>query len=42
MVEISLVDPLGMLGIVTNPAVEPVAREARERLERVVRSLQSN
>lgn len=42
MVEISLVNPLSMLGIVTNPAVEPVAREAHERLERVVRSLQSN
>ncbi|NUQ85114.1 MAG: DUF302 domain-containing protein [Anaerolineales bacterium] len=42
MVEISLVDPLSMLGIVTNPVVEPVAREARERLERVARSLQNN
>lgn len=42
MIEISLVDPLSMLGIVTNPGVEPVAQEARERLERVAKSLQSN
>jgi uncharacterized protein (DUF302 family) len=41
-VEISLVDPLSMLGIVTDPAVEPVAREAREKLERVAASLQNN
>lgn len=42
MIEISLVDPLSMLGIVTNPVVESVAQEARERLERVAKSLQSN
>lgn len=42
MIEISLVDPLSMLGIVTHPDVEPVAQEARKRLERVVGSLQNN
>jgi len=42
MVEISLVDPLSMLGIVVNRDVEPVAQEARARLERVVASLRNN
>lgn len=42
MIEISLVDPLSMLGIVTHPDIEPVAQEARERLERVVGYLQNN
>lgn len=42
MVEVSLVDPLSMLGIVNNPDVEPIAQEARARLERVIAALQSN
>jgi len=42
MVEISLVDPLSMLGIVVNRDVEPVAQEARARLERVAASLRNN
>jgi uncharacterized protein (DUF302 family) len=32
---VSIVDPLSMLGIVDNPALVPVADEARSRLERV-------
>ena len=40
-VEISLVDPLSMLGIVTDPAVEPVAQEASAKLERVAASLRN-
>jgi uncharacterized protein (DUF302 family) len=36
---VSIIDPITMLGIVHQPEVEPVAREARERLERVANSL---
>lgn len=39
-VEVSLVDPLAMLGVVANPALEPIAAEARTRLERVAATLQ--
>jgi uncharacterized protein (DUF302 family) len=39
-VEVSLVDPLTMLGAVANPALKPVAEEARTRLERVAAALQ--
>ncbi len=38
-VEVALVDPLMMLGVVSNPALKPVADEARARLERVAQSL---
>lgn len=38
--DISLVDPLGMLGVVGRPELEPVAAEARARLERVAQALQ--
>ena len=31
---VSLVDPLVMLGVMANPAVEPSANEAREKLRR--------
>ncbi|HET7090596.1 MAG TPA: DUF302 domain-containing protein [Anaerolineae bacterium] len=37
--EISIVDPLGMLGIVGRPELEPIAEEARIRLERVAAAL---
>ncbi len=37
--EISLVDPLVMLGVIQNPALQPIAEEARERLERVAAAL---
>jgi len=33
---VSIVDPVIMLGVVGNPAVEPIAREAAERLQRVI------
>ncbi len=33
--EVSLVDPIAMLGFVNNPALEPIAAEAHARLERV-------
>ncbi|MFQ5613480.1 MAG: DUF302 domain-containing protein [Anaerolineae bacterium] len=36
---VSIVDPLVMLGMVDNPALQPIADEARVRLERVVDSL---
>lgn len=37
---IALVDPLSMLGILPTPALEPIAQEARMRLERVAANLQ--
>ncbi len=37
--DVSLVDPLGMLGVVGRPELEPVAQEARARLERVAHTL---
>lgn len=36
---VSIVDPDKMLGVVDNPAVSPIAGEARARLERVVTAL---
>lgn len=39
-VEVGLVDPLAMLGVVDNPALQPIAAEARARLERVAVALQ--
>ncbi len=39
LIDVSLVDPLGMLGVVANPALEPIAVEARARLERVATAL---
>jgi len=39
-VEVGLVDPLAMLGVVGNPALQPIAAEARARLERVAAALQ--
>lgn len=39
--EVALIDPQMMLGVISNPELEPVAREARARLERVVRSLEN-
>ncbi|MBI5878462.1 MAG: DUF302 domain-containing protein [Chloroflexi bacterium] len=38
-VDVSLVDPITMLGFVANPALEPIAAEARARLERVANAL---
>ncbi len=36
---VSIVDPAQMLGVAANPALEPVAGEARERLARVAAAL---
>jgi uncharacterized protein (DUF302 family) len=36
---VSIVDPISMLGVVQNPALEPVASEARARLQRVAQAL---
>ena len=38
--EVSLVDPLAMLGAVAHPELEPIAQEARARLERVAAALE--
>lgn len=37
--QVSIVDPLGMLGIVGRPELEPIAEEAHARLERVAMAL---
>jgi uncharacterized protein (DUF302 family) len=34
-IDVAIVDPLAMLGVVSNPEVRPVADEARARLQRV-------
>lgn len=39
VVDVSLVDPLVMLGVVSSPALEPIAQDARTRLERVAAAL---
>lgn len=36
---VAIIDPLVMLGVVTNPAIQPIADEARARLQRVVDTL---
>ncbi|RIK35516.1 MAG: ABC transporter ATP-binding protein [Chloroflexi bacterium] len=36
---VSIVDPLQMLGVVDNPALQPVANEAKARLQRVIEHL---
>jgi len=38
---VSIVDPLSMLGVVESPTLDPVANEARARLQRVIKSLSS-
>ncbi len=38
---VNIIDPLSMLGFVKNPALDPVAEEARVRLERVAAALAS-
>jgi uncharacterized protein (DUF302 family) len=40
-IQVSIVDPLVMLGVVTHPELEQVAQEARQKLERVANSLRS-
>lgn len=36
---VSIVDPIQMLGVVQNPALQPVAEEANRRLQRVLAQL---
>lgn len=36
---VSIVDAMSMLGAVENPGLDPVADEARARLQRVIKSL---
>lgn len=36
---VSIADPVVMIGTLRNPALDPVAREARERLQRVISRL---
>jgi uncharacterized protein (DUF302 family) len=38
-IEVALVDPMAMLGVIADPALNPIAREARERLERVSQAI---
>ena len=38
-IEVAIIDPLMMLGVVANPALSPIADEARQKLERVAQSL---
>jgi len=40
-VEVGLIDPLVMMSVISNPALKPVADEARARLERVAQSLKN-
>ncbi|MDR7451318.1 MAG: DUF302 domain-containing protein [Armatimonadota bacterium] len=39
---VAIVDPIAMLGVIPDPALRPVAEEARERLQRVVHSLRAS
>lgn len=39
---VSIVDPLSMLGVIANPALEQVANEAREKLKRVASTLRAS
>lgn len=39
-IEVALIDPLLMLGVVQEPALQPIAAEALARLERVAQALQ--
>jgi uncharacterized protein (DUF302 family) len=39
LTDVSIVDPLTMMGVVAKPELEPIAQEARARLERVAGAL---
>jgi uncharacterized protein (DUF302 family) len=41
VIEVAMIDPLMMMGVISNPALKPVADEARSRLERVAQSLKN-
>jgi uncharacterized protein (DUF302 family) len=38
-IEIAIIDPMIMMGVISNPDLKPIADEARARLERVAQSL---
>lgn len=38
-IEVAMIDPLMMMGVISNPALKPIADEARARLERAALSL---
>jgi uncharacterized protein (DUF302 family) len=38
-IEIAIIDPLMMMGVINNPALKPIAEEALARLERVAQAL---
>jgi uncharacterized protein (DUF302 family) len=38
-IEVAMIDPLMMMGVISNPALKPIADEALARLERVAQSL---
>ena len=40
--DVSIIDPLSMLGFVQHPDLEPVAEEARARLDRVAKALRNS
>lgn len=42
VIQVSIIDPISMMSVVSNSDVEPVAEEARTRLERVTESLKNN
>lgn len=39
--DVSLINPLVMMGVIENPALEPIAQDAQERLERVLAALEA-
>jgi uncharacterized protein (DUF302 family) len=42
VVEVSIIDPILMMGIVDDLILKPIALEARDRLQRVARTLEEN
>ena len=40
-IDVALIDPLSMLGVLPHPELKPVAEEARARLERVAAALRA-
>jgi uncharacterized protein (DUF302 family) len=40
-IEVAMIDPLILMGVIHNPALKPVADEARARLERVALALKN-
>jgi uncharacterized protein (DUF302 family) len=42
MVDVTIIDPLMMMGVVQNPALKPITDEALARLERVARLLRAS